>query len=91
MFSTADSHWCKQFFEQAVDKKYLFDTLLLVSPDHLNKIFNPAGTKSFGSSSLLGYDHLKLDQELVNKMYAALTERQREELKIPKASPAPTT
>ena len=85
MFKTMDNHSCQRFFERAVDEKYIFDMLLMVMPDHRDKIFNPAGTKPFGSTSLLGFDHLRLDQELVNKMYAALTERQREELKIPKA------
>lgn len=80
---TMNDQSCKEHFERVMTDDYLYETLEILDPEHLKKIFNPTGTQKFGQSGFLGYDHLQLPQELVDKMYDKLTPRQREVLRIP--------
>ncbi len=83
MLKAMDSRTCNKYFEDATDKGYLFTILKQCRPEHLEKIFAPKGTESFGSTTFLDADHITLEKELVSKMYTSLTESQRNELKIP--------
>lgn len=91
MLDTMTDEQCEELFSKSVDNKSLPALLQQVHPDHLKKIFNPAGTEKFDSRTLFTSNEHQLPQELVDRMYAALTPRQRADLHIPEAKTQPAS
>jgi len=83
---TADSRQMTQIFTDSIRDRTSFAILEQLDPEHLNKMFDPTGTKAFGKAGGMfsgTYDHIQLSQDLVDKLYAGLSESERRRLRMP--------
>lgn len=82
-----------RYFEGAAQNQTAFSILEQVHPAHLKKIFAPTGTQRFGSTESgifnLSQDNLQLSQELVDTLYAQLSDSQKQRLGIPPKQTTP--
>lgn len=83
--NTLTTDQCEQFFKKALETGSLPKILEQCHPKHIKKIFNPDGTQKFGSHSAFSPDIHSLPQDLVEKMRASLTDRQKTSLRLPEA------
>ncbi|PIY80324.1 MAG: hypothetical protein COY80_03590 [Candidatus Pacebacteria bacterium CG_4_10_14_0_8_um_filter_42_14] len=84
--STANSRQMEKIFADSLMRRTTSKILEQMDPLHLQKMFDPTGTKSFGKVGGLfsgTYDHLQLSQDLVDELYNNLSESERRRLRIP--------